>query len=126
MKSQKLTIFASSKYRSKYFRLPDRACFTILHFHEGSVGPVAATVDVAGMSTLLEDTVMEMKSSFGSNSMFNFDVLRARTHELDMIKEPSLEVLTSDEWETYVRGIVQDGLAVGSESYSTDLGEWCE
>lgn len=70
---------------------------------------------------------MEMNALYlDTNSMFNFDVLRARTHELDMIKEPSLEVLTSDEWETYVRGIVQDGLAVGSESYSTDLGEWHE
>lgn len=70
---------------------------------------------------------MEMNALYlDTNSMFNFDVLRARTHELDMIKEPSLEELTSDEWETYVRGIVQDGLTVGSASYSTDLGEWCE
>ena len=70
---------------------------------------------------------MEMNALYlDTNSMFNFDELYARIHELDGIKEPSLEVLTSDEWETYVRGIVQDGLAVGSESYSTDLGEWRE
>ena len=31
---------------------------------------------------------MEMNALYlDTNSMFNFDVLRARTHELDMIKE---------------------------------------
>ena len=90
------------------------------------MGPVATAVDVVGMSTLLEDTKMEMKSSFGSNSLFNFDILRARTHELDAIKEPSPEELTSEAWETFVKEVVNDGLTVGSESYSTDLGEWFE
>ena len=90
------------------------------------MGPVAATVDVAGMSTLLEDTVMEMKSSFGSNSMFNFDVLRARTHELDGIKDPTPEELARPEWDEYVKGIVQDALSIGRETYSISSGDWRE
>ena len=70
---------------------------------------------------------MEMNALYlDTNSMFNFDELYARIHELDGIKEPSDEFFSSDELETYIEEIEQDGLAVGSANYSTDLGEWRE
>ena len=52
---------------------------------------------------------MEMNALYlDTNSMFNFDELYARIHELDGIKEPSDEFFSSDEWETYIEEIEQE------------------
>lgn len=72
---------------------------------------------------------MEMTAlCFGTerNSMFNFEELMSRTHELEGIKEPSPELLNSDEWLAFVDEIVKDGLNVGRETYSLGEGDWRE
>ena len=69
---------------------------------------------------------MDMKENYFGGGLFNFEELLARTHELDGIKDPTPEELARPEWDEYVKGIVQDALSIGRETYSISSGDWRE